>query len=406
MGEGIFSLGSKLKNATYWIGNFVQQLSAKILQVETIDPMPTSRARNTPSIDPHLLAAPLLAWYDQHQRHLPWRARPNKKPNPYHVWLSEIMLQQTNVTTVKPYFDHFTTQWPNFEALAAAPEESVMTAWAGLGYYARARNLVACARHVSDHYDGKMPETEDELLVLPGIGPYTAAAISSIAFNRKAAPVDGNIERVISRYFAIQTPLPALKKEIKAILPNYVPTDRPGDFAQAMMDLGATICTPKRPNCNLCPWQENCDATRLNMEEHLPIRAAKKERPKRLGRIFWIQSHDGRVLTRTRPKKGLLGGMVEFPSTGWDLENNAPENITLGLEGIELRDRVRHIFTHFELNLALEYIELSKRQFGQAQKEFKHKDGFAWHPTQTISSLALPSVMMKVYHSVVDQLNI
>ncbi|MDC3401538.1 A/G-specific adenine glycosylase [Alphaproteobacteria bacterium] len=366
--------------------------------------MPKSRAIKTSTTEQQLLAAPLLAWYDKHQRRLPWRARPNTKPNPYHVWLSEIMLQQTNVTTVKPYFDHFTSQWPNFAALAAAPEEAVMTAWAGLGYYARARNLVACARRVSEQYNGQMPKTEDELLTLPGIGPYTAAAISSIAFNRKAAPVDGNIERVISRYFAIHTPLPQLKKELKTSLPAYVPEDRPGDFAQAMMDLGATICTPKRPNCSICPWQENCEAKRLNIAEHLPIRAAKKQRPKRQGRVYWLQSHDGHVLTRTRPKKGLLGGMVEFPSTGWDPENDAPKDIALGQNGRELTNGVRHIFTHFELDLRLEYIELGKPEFAQAQLAFPVDDGFAWHPVQTLFSLALPSVMMKVYRTVVKQM--
>ena len=267
------------------------------------------------------MAARLLAWYDAHHRDLPWRVTPAEfarggRPLPYHVWLSEIMLQQTTVEAVKPYFSAFLAKWPDVQALAATPVEDVMRAWAGLGYYSRARNLKACANLVAA-LPGGFPDTEEELRALPGIGAYTAAAIAAIAFDRRAAVVDGNVERVTARLFDIRTPLPDAKREIRAAVEALVPGKRPGDFAQAMMDLGATICTPKRPRCMLCPLRGDCRALASGDPELLPLRAPKAERPKRAGVAYVATTADGAILMRTRPEKGLLGGMTEVPNAGW-----------------------------------------------------------------------------------------
>ncbi len=232
------------------------------------------------------VAAPLLAWYDRHARVLPWRARKGAAADPYAVWLSEIMLQQTTVATVGPYFMRFLTRWPTVEALAAAPQEEVMKEWAGLGYYSRARNLHACAKTVSSEYGGKFPDTLEELGQLPGIGPYTAAAISAIAFGRSVTVVDGNVERVVARLFDLRTPLPAVKPEIREKAATLTPESRAGDFAQAMMDLGATVCTPRSPACNRCPINDLCDARAAGTQSLLPARAPKKAKPTRRGACF------------------------------------------------------------------------------------------------------------------------
>lgn len=230
---------------------------------------------------------PLLSWYDRHHRDLPWRISPPMAargvlPDPYHIWMSEVMLQQTTVAAVKAYFVKFTSRWPTVNDLAAAPTDDVMAAWAGLGYYARARNLKKCAEAVASEHGGRFPDTEEGLRALPGIGDYTAAAVAAIAFDRQAAVMDGNIERVISRLYAIATPLPAAKPLIKQKVALLTPAVRPGDFAQAMMDLGATICTPKRPACSLCPFNDACEALRLHEPEHFPVKAARKVKPVRL----------------------------------------------------------------------------------------------------------------------------
>ena len=346
-------------------------------------------------ITPHP-AELLLDWYDAHARVLPWRAVRGQVAQPYHVWLSEIMLQQTTVTTVKPYFEKFLELFPTVKDLALAEDEAVMAAWAGLGYYSRARNLVKCARIVVADYGGRFPDNEDALLKLPGIGPYTAAAIAAIAFNQPAAPVDGNIERVLARLFDLHTPLPALKAAIKAENQKLVPPARPGDFAQAMMDLGATLCTPKRPDCLICPWREICQARSKGTAELLPKKAPKKPKPERSGTVFWLENHRGEVLMARRPDKGLLGGMRVFPSTGWDAPNNSalPNILPSSMQGewTMLDAEVVHVFTHFRLTL--------KVAAQTAPRGWRKPPGFEWIRPRDFDSHALPSVMMKVAKAV------
>ena len=301
--------------------------------------------------------AALLEWYDRHRRDLPWRAPPGQRPDPYRVWLSEIMLQQTTVATVQPYFDRFVARWPSLPALAAASLDEVLHAWQGLGYYARARNLHACARAVAARRDGHFPETAAELRALPGIGDYTAAAIAAIAFDRSEAAVDGNVERVVARLYAERMPVPAAKPRLRALAAALVPQSRAGDFAQAMMELGAVLCTPRRPRCVLCPWRDCCAARAEGIAETLPTPAARAERPTRYGVAFWLGRDDGAVLLRRRPDKGLLGGMIELPSTPWrPVPWTLPEALgaaptTAGWRPIP--GIVEHGFTHFRLELAL-----------------------------------------------------
>ena len=302
-------------------------------------------------------AAALLAWYDRHGRDLPWRARPGETADPYRVWLSEIMLQQTTVVTVAPYFARFVARWPNVHALAATNLDDVLHEWQGLGYYARARNLHACARAVVERHGGQFPRDPEALRQLPGIGDYTAGAIAAIAFDHPSAAVDGNVERVVARLFTVGEPLPQSKPRLRALATALVPERRAGDFAQAMMDLGAVLCTPRRPRCVLCPWRSGCAAAAAGIQESLPARTEKPERPVRYGVVFWLQREDGAVMLRRRPEKGLLGGMIELPSTPWretpwdesEALGTAPAAITwAALPGI-----VQHGFTHFRLELAL-----------------------------------------------------
>ncbi|MFL4987837.1 MAG: A/G-specific adenine glycosylase, partial [Microvirga sp.] len=262
-------------------------------------------------------AGELLAWYDRHRRDLPWRAKAGVPPDPYRVWLSEIMLQQTTVAAVKPFYERFLQRFPTVARLAEAPVEEVMQAWAGLGYYSRARNLHACAKAVAEGHGGRFPDTEAGLRRLPGIGAYTAAAIAAIAFDRPAAAVDGNVERVVSRLFLVETPLPKAKPAIRDLAEALVPAGRPGDFAQALMDLGATICTPKRPACALCPWMRPCRARAEELQEAFPRKTPKAEGAVRRGAAFVALRADGAVLLRTRPPEGLLGGMAEPPTSAW-----------------------------------------------------------------------------------------
>ena len=292
----------------------------------------------------------LLHWYQRHARVLPWRAPPGSgAASPYRVWLSEIMLQQTTTAHAAPYFEAFVARWPTVEALAAAPEADVMAAWAGLGYYSRARNLVACARLVAAR--GGFPDSEAELRKLPGLGAYTAAAVAAIAFGRRAVAIDANVERVIARLFAIREPLPGARKTIRARTELVVPAKRAGDFTQALMDLGATICTPRAPKCLLCPLAELCVARREGLQDALPLKAAKKTRPTRTGTAFWIE-RDGHVWLVTRPRKSLLGGMRALPDDGWtaraDGSGEAPLPGAWQAGGV-----VRHTFTHFDLELGL-----------------------------------------------------
>jgi len=297
-------------------------------------------------------AAALLAWYDAHRRALPWRAPPGEAANPYAVWLSEIMLQQTTVATVKSYFHKFLARWPTVEALAEAPLEDALAEWAGLGYYARARNLHACARVVAQEHGGRFPETEIELLGLPGVGPYTAAAVAAIAFNRPCVAVDGNVERVVSRLCAIETPArrakPLIREKTKALLPP----SRAGDFAQALMDLGATICTPRAPNCSACPISGFCAAFNAGSQERFPVKEAKPAKPRRRGAIFILRCGE-EVLLRRRPPRGLFGGMSEFPSTPLT-QDIAPEamrdHAPCKARWRALDEPVSHVFTHFSLS--------------------------------------------------------
>jgi A/G-specific adenine glycosylase len=317
----------------------------------TVSPAPQERFAPRPD------AAALLAWYDRHRRDLPWRARPGETADPYRVWLSEIMLQQTTVVTVAPYFVRFVARWPDIRALAAASLDEVLHEWQGLGYYARARNLHACARAVVERHDGRFPDDPAMLRALPGIGDYTAAAIAAIAFDHQSAAVDGNVERVVARLFAVAEPLPQAKPKLRAFATALVPERRAGDFAQAVMDLGAVLCTPRRPRCVLCPWRGDCAATAAGIAESLPARAEKPERPVRYGVVFWLMRDDGAVMLRRRPEKGLLGGMIELPSTPWREmpwdEAEAIPAAPMATAWNVLPGTVQHGFTHFRLELAL-----------------------------------------------------
>ena len=298
------------------------------------------------------LSAQLLEWYDRHHRVMPWRVTPAERadgarPDPYRVWLSEVMLQQTTVAAVRAYFRRFTDLWPTVADLAAAEDAAVMAEWAGLGYYARARNLLKCARAVVAEHGGQFPGTEAALRALPGIGPYTAAAVAAIAFDQPATVVDGNVERVISRLRRIETPLPAAKPLISAEAARLTPAQRPGDYAQAIMDLGATICTPRNPACALCPWAAACAGHAAGDAATFPRKAAKAAKPTRQGLIWIATRPDGAVLVETRPARGLLGGMPGFPTSGWD-GSDLPPPVPADWQEAGL---ARHTFTHFHLEL-------------------------------------------------------
>ena len=342
----------------------------------------------------------LLAWYDKDGRDLPWRLhRPRRQitPDTYRVWLSEIMLQQTTVKAVIPYFEKFTRRWPTVADLAAADRDEVLAMWAGLGYYSRARHLHKCAKTIVEDFGGTFPTSERELIKLPGVGPYTAAAIAAIAFNQPTTPVDGNIERIIARLFAIKTPLPVAKPELKRLAATLTPAKRPGDFAQAMMDLGATICTPKRPSCLMCPLQQDCHGHAKGIQNVLPNRIAKPERPLRLGVAFVALREDGCVLLRRRPDGGLLGGMLEVPSTEWaDLLppiDQALRVAPLKTDWWQVPGTVPHVFTHFRLELIV-YRAISDRD---SQLTFwADPERCQWVPRHDLERQALPSVMKKV----------
>lgn len=300
----------------------------------------------------------LLRWYDETARILPWRAPPGEGAmDPYRVWLSEIMLQQTVVATVKPYFARFCELWPTINALAAAPREDVLAEWSGLGYYARARNLHKCAEVVAREHGGRFPETEAGLLALPGVGPYTAGAIAAIAFGQPVAAIDGNVERVMTRLFAIQTQLPEARPMIRAAVEQLIPQDRPGDFAQAVMDLGATVCIPKTPRCLMCPWRAECAGRAAGIAADLPLKAPKKPKPERQSVVYAHFNDMGEVLMETRPDKGLLGGMIGLPGPAWTKSPPDDTAIKAAAPGSadwrEAGPRAAHVFTHFSLDLAV-----------------------------------------------------
>ena len=313
----------------------------------------------------------LLAWYAVDKRRLPWRAEAGERPDPYRVWLSEVMLQQTTVAAVRPYFEAFTARWPTVEALAAAPEAEVMAAWAGLGYYARARNLIACARTVANALGGQFPDTEEGLRELPGIGRYTAAAIAAIAFGRRAVVVDANVERVVSRLFAVEEALPGARETLYRLADGLTPEEGAGDFAQAMMDLGSAICTPRSPACPRCPLAAHCEARAAGDPERFPVKARKAPRPRRTGTAYWLE-HDGHVLLTRRPAKGLLGGMLALPE-------EPPADATWTEAGA-----VDHVFTHFALTMRLLCAEAEAAPEG------------IWHPVDRLEEAGLPTLFARL----------
>jgi len=333
---------------------------------------------------PRAIAAPLLHWYDAHARDLPWRARPGANaPDPYRVWLSEVMLQQTQVASVIPYFEKFTARWPSFAALAAAEDADLMAAWAGLGYYARARNLLACAREVATR--GALPETEAELLELPGVGGYTAAAIAAIAFGQRAVVVDANVERVVTRLFAVAEPLPGARPKVRALTDSITPDARAGDFAQAMMDLGSGVCTARAPRCLLCPLRADCDGFATGAPETFPVKAPKVATPQRYGTMFWVE-RAGRVLLVRRPAKGLLGGMRALPTGPWRESPPGLDGAPLAADWRLLDARVRHGFTHFNLDVTLAAATIA---------EHADVDEGEWWPIGELEAAGLPTLFAK-----------
>ena len=337
----------------------------------------------------------LLEWYDRHAREMPWRVAPQDRaagiqPDPYRVWLSEIMLQQTTVATVREYFLRFTARWPTVAALAAAKDADVMGEWAGLGYYARARNLLKCAREVVERHGGTFPADHAALLKLPGIGPYTAAAVSSIAFDLPHAVLDGNVERVMARLHDIHTPLPAAKPLLMEKAVELTPQERPGDYAQAVMDLGATICTPKSPACGICPWRTPCLARERGTNGELPRKTPKQPKPTRRGTLYIARRADGAWLLETRPEKGLLGGMLGWPGSDWiDTAQPRPDGdppIEAGWQ--PLKAEVRHTFTHFHLSLTI-FVATVPLHTAPARGSFMPADSF--RPSD------LPTVMRKAF---------
>lgn len=337
--------------------------------------------------------ARLLAWYDRHRRRLPWRALPGEAADPYRVWLSEIMLQQTTVKVVGPYFEKFTARWPDVTAMARASLDDVLRMWAGLGYYSRARNLHACAVAVASDHSGNFPDTETGLRALPGIGPYTAAAVAAIAFDRRTMPVDGNIERVVSRLYAVEESLPQAKPRIQELAAMLLGPSRAGDSAQALMDLGATICTPKKPACSLCPLDDGCTARARGDQETFPRKTPKKTGALRRGAAFVVMRGDT-LLVRTRAAKGLLGGMTEVPNSEWlaAQEDAAALTQAPAIKGVTRWHRkagvVTHVFTHFPLELAVYTAKVPART--------RAPEGTRWVPLATLHDEALPNVMRKV----------
>jgi len=323
----------------------------------------------------------LLRWYDSHQRRLPWRSGPGERPDPYRVWLSEVMLQQTTVAAVRPYFERFTRRWPTIEALAAADEADVMAAWAGLGYYARARNLIACARQVAAA--GQFPEQEEALRALPGIGRYTAAAIAAIAFGRRAVAVDANVERVVARLFAVENPLPRGRVELHELADGITPDHRAGDFAQAMMDLGSTVCTPRAPSCEICPLVQICVARAEGRPADFPRKQAKAPKPRKQAIAYWLE-HDGDVLLVRRPKRGMLGGMLGLPTGDWGMQAEIGDGAPAMTRWSEAGS-VEHVFTHFALSVRLLCGNADTRRTGEI-----------WWPAERLEEAGLPTLFAKL----------
>ena len=326
------------------------------------------------------IADQLLSWYDAHRRDLPWRAKPGEAVDPYRVWLSEVMLQQTTVATVGPRFEAWTRRWPDFASLARASDDDVMAAWAGLGYYARARNLVACAKVVVAEHGGRFPTSEVALRGLPGIGDYTAAAIAAIAFDEPATVVDANVERVVARLFRAAT-----RAGVREAAAAITPRTRAGDFAQAMMDLGAAICTPRNPRCLPCPLRDACMARAAGDQEAFPVRPARAAKPRRYGTIFWAQT-GGDVMLVRRPPKGLLGGMRALPTGPWQAVQPGIADAPIAADWTMLNATVSHVFTHFDLQLALATARVERHAL---------PDGATWWPVESLGEAGLPTVFAK-----------
>lgn len=362
-------------------------MSAKASKTKQSEPHTKASHAADISRDYDGFRAALLQWYDAHQRTLPWRSLAREHPRgdlrAYYVWLSEIMLQQTTVPAVMPYFLRFIDAWPDVNALAGADEDSIMQAWAGLGYYSRARNLHRCARMVAHDLGGRFPDTEEGLLTLPGVGPYTAAAIASIAFDRPATVIDGNVDRIIVRLHALRDPIRVVKPDIRRLaVPYFIrPEDdsRAGDFAQAMMDLGATICTPKKPACALCPVRASCSAAALGIAAELPAPPATKIRPMRAAIAYVITDEAGRVMIEKRPEKGLLAGTYGLPCTPWRDIDRRPAAAA-----------IRHVFTHFELYLDIAYAKAGDLPAGLAADM-----NILWATREDISAMGFPSLFQK-----------
>jgi A/G-specific adenine glycosylase len=351
-----------------------------------------AKRSSTQGISPSGIAAGLLGWYDAHRRDLPWRAQPGETPDPYRVWLSEVMLQQTTVATVRPRFEAWVARWPDFASLAAADEADVMAAWAGLGYYARARNLVAAAKAVVADHGGDFPRTEAELRTLPGLGAYTAAAVAAIAFGERAVVIDANVERVVARLFAIREPFPKARTAIRAAADTIVPDTRAGDFAQALMDLGSAICTARNPRCLLCPLRGECQGFAAGDPETMPVKPTKKPRPHRHGTLFWLE-RDKEVLLVRRPTKGLLGGMRALPTGEWA---DTPPGITDAPAAADWRmldATVSHGFTHFTLDLALAVARIEAHQSPNTGE---------WWPIDALGGAGLPTVFAKAVTAILD----
>jgi A/G-specific adenine glycosylase len=367
---------------------------------ESMSPKSALKAKSEPP-QPAASSRPiaLLQWYDRHSRRLPWRAAPGETSDPYRVWLSEIMLQQTTVKAVGPYFEKFVARWPDVTALGNASQDDVLRMWAGLGYYSRARNLYACAVAVTREHGGVFPDTEEGLRALPGIGPYTAAAIAAIAFDRHTMPVDGNIERVVSRLYAVEEELPQAKPLIQQLAATLLANSRAGDSAQALMDLGASVCTPKKPACSLCPFTEDCTARVLGTQETFPRKAPKKSGTLRRGAAF-VVTRGNELLVRSRPEKGLLGGMTEVPGSDWlaGQEDTTAKQQAPDLKGLSRWQRkvgvVTHVFTHFPLELVV--------YTAKAEARTRAPEGMRWVPIATLADEALPNVMRKVIAHALD----
>lgn len=347
----------------------------------------TMRAENAGVTD---LRRRLLAWYDRERRSLPWRAASGARPDPYAVWVSEVMLQQTTVATAGPYYQRFMARWPTVDALAAADLDAVLHAWQGLGYYARARHVHACARTLVEDHGGRFPDSEATLRSLPGIGDYTAAAIAAIAFDRPATPVDGNVFRVVARLFAIDVAPPPGRDLAVRHARRLTPTRRPGDFAQALMDLGSLVCTPRRPRCQACPWAEPCRARRTGSPERFPPPRPKPEKALRRGAVFWLENAAAGVLLRRRPPSGLLGGLMEFPTTEWRqdawTDGEALAEAPARADWRRLSPPVRHVFSHFRLELTVYTARVA---------DAAAVDGL-WWPIDRLDEQALPTAMTKV----------